>query len=170
MQLTDYIRTIPDFPKQGISYKDITPLLLNPEACEFAVSEFIKGLDNKPVDKVVGIESRGFLFGMLLAKALGVGFIPIRKPKKLPGKTISQSYDLEYGSDTIEIHEDDVQKGDRILLHDDLLATGGTAAAACQLIDKLGGEITQVNFIIELDVLEGRKHLPKDKVNSLLHY
>ncbi|MFD0932533.1 adenine phosphoribosyltransferase [Psychroflexus salinarum] len=170
MQLTDYIRTIKDFPKKGISYKDITPLLLNPEACELVVSEFIKGLEGKPIDKVVGIESRGFLFGMLLAKALNVGFVPIRKPGKLPSQTFSQSYDLEYGSDTIEIHKDDIKKGERIILHDDLLATGGTAAAACQLIEKLGGEIVQVNFLIELDFLEGRKHLPKANVNSLVHY
>ncbi|MBZ9779841.1 adenine phosphoribosyltransferase [Psychroflexus sp. CAK8W] len=170
MQLTDYIRTIEDFPKKGISYKDITPLLMDPKASAFAVSELIKGLEDKTVDKVIGIESRGFLFGMLLAKALGVGFIPIRKPGKLPSVTISQSYDLEYGSDTIEIHEDSIQKGDRILLHDDLLATGGTASAACKLIEKLGGELVHINFVIELDFLEGRKLLPKAKVNSLLHY
>lgn len=170
MQLKDYIRNIEDFPKQGISYKDITPLLMDAKACTFVVSEIIKGLEGEPIHKVVGIESRGFLFGMLIAKALGVGFVPIRKPGKLPAKTISQSYDLEYGSDTIEIHEDAIQKGDRILLHDDLLATGGTAAAACQLIEKLGGEIVQANFIVELDFLEGRKLLPKDKVNSLIHY
>ncbi|NEV94949.1 adenine phosphoribosyltransferase [Psychroflexus sp. YR1-1] len=170
MQLTDYIRTIPDFPKPGISYKDITPLLINHKACEFAVSELVKGLKGQHIDKVVGIESRGFLFGMLLAQTLGIGFVPIRKPKKLPAKTLSQAYDLEYGSDTIEIHKDAIQKGERLLLHDDLLATGGTAAAACQLLEKLGGEIVQVNFIIELDFLEGRKHLPKAKVNSLIHY
>lgn len=170
MQLTDYIRTIEDFPKEGISYKDITPLLMDSKACTFAVSELIKGLDGKPVNKVVGIESRGFLFGMLIAKALGVGFVPIRKPGKLPAKTISQSYDLEYGSDTIEIHEDAIQSGERILIHDDLLATGGTAAAACQLIEKLGGNIIQLNFIIELDFLKGRQLLPNSKVNSLIHY
>lgn len=170
MQLKDYIRNIEDFPKEGISYKDITPLLMDAKACTFAVSELIKGLEGSPIHKVVGIESRGFLFGMLLAKALGVGFVPIRKPGKLPAKTISQSYDLEYGSDTIEIHEDAIQKRDRILLHDDLLATGGTAAAACQLIEKLGGEIVQANFIVELDFLGGRKLLPKDKVKSLIHY
>lgn len=170
MELKDYIRTIQDFPKEGIAYKDITPLLMDPKASTYAVSELIKGLEGKPIHKVVGIESRGFLFGMLLAKALGVGFVPIRKPKKLPAKTISQSYDLEYGRDTIEIHESAIQKGERILIHDDLLATGGTAAAACQLVEKLGGEIVQVNFIIELDFLEGRKRLPKNKVNSLVHY
>jgi adenine phosphoribosyltransferase len=170
MQLSDYIRTIEDFPKKGISYKDITPLLLNPEACKVAVSKLIDGLQGQTIDKVVGIESRGFLFGMLLAKALEVGFIPIRKPGKLPSKTHTESYDLEYGSDRIEIHTDSIQKGERILIHDDLLATGGTAAAACKLINKLGGEIVQVNFIIELDFLEGRKLLPNSKVNSLVHY
>jgi adenine phosphoribosyltransferase len=170
MELKNYIRTIDDFPKEGISYKDITPLLLDSSASSFAVSEIIKGLEGQPIDKVVGIESRGFLLGMLIAKALGVGFVPIRKPGKLPAKTISQSYDLEYGSDTIEIHEDAIQKGEQILLHDDLLATGGTAAAACRLIETLGGEIAQVNFIIELDFLEGRQLLPKDKVKSLIHF
>lgn len=170
MQLTDYIRTIEDFPKKGISYKDITPLLMDTKASAYAVSELVKNLNSQKVDKVVGIESRGFLFGMLLAKELGVGFIPIRKPGKLPSKILSQSYDLEYGSDTIEIHEDAIEPGDRIVIHDDLLATGGTASAACQLIEKLKGEIVQVNFIIELDFLNGRSHLPKDKVNSLIHY
>jgi adenine phosphoribosyltransferase len=170
MELKNYIRTIDDFPKEGISYKDITPLLLDPTASSFAVSEIIKGLEGQPIDKVVGIESRGFLLGMLIAKALDVGFVPIRKPGKLPAKTISQSYDLEYGSDTIEIHEDAIQKGEQILLHDDLLATGGTAAAACRLIETLGGEIAQVNFIIELDFLQGRELLPKGKVKSLIHF
>lgn len=170
MQLTDYIRSIKDFPKEGILYKDITPLLMDSKACSYVVSELIKNLDGKPVDKVVGIESRGFLFGMLLAQALNVGFVPIRKPGKLPAQIISQSYDLEYGSDTIEIHEDAIQKNDRVLIHDDLLATGGTAAAACQLVEKMGGDIVQVNFIIELDILEGRKLLPKDKINALIHY
>ena len=170
MELKNYIRTIDDFPKEGISYKDITPLLLDPTASSFAVSEIIKGLEGQPIDKVLGIESRGFLLGMLIAKALDVGFVPIRKPGKLPAKTISQSYDLEYGSDTIEIHEDAIQKGEQILLHDDLLATGGTAAAACCLIETLGGEIAQVNFIIELDFLQGRELLPKGKVKSLIHF
>jgi len=170
MQLEDYIRTIEDFPKPGISYKDITPLLLDHKASTHAVSKLIDGLDGMTVDKVVGIESRGFMFGMLLAKALGVGFIPIRKPGKLPSETFSQSYDLEYGSDTIEIHKDAIQKGDRILIHDDLLATGGTAAAACQLINRLEGEIVQLNFIIELDFLKGRDLLPKNKVKALIRY
>jgi adenine phosphoribosyltransferase len=170
MELENYIRTIEDFPKEGISYKDITPLLLDPKAISFAVSEIIKGLEGQPIDKVVGIESRGFLLGMLIANALDVGFVPIRKPGKLPAKTISQSYDLEYGSDTIEIHQDAIQKGEQILLHDDLLATGGTAAAACRLIETLGGEIVQINFIIELNFLQGQQSLPKDKVKSLIQF
>jgi adenine phosphoribosyltransferase len=170
MELENYIRTIEDFPKEGISYKDITPLLLDPKAISFAVSEIIKGLEGQPIDKVVGIESRDFLLGMLIANVLDVGFVPIRKPGKLPAKTISQSYDLEYGSDTIEIHQDAIQKGEQILLHDDLLATGGTAAAACRLIETLGGEIVQVNFIIELNFLQGRQSLPKDKVKSLIQF
>ncbi len=170
MQLTDYIRTVEDFPKQGISYKDITPLLLDSKACKHAVSEIIKGLNGERITKVVGIESRGFLFGMLLANALDVGFVPIRKQGKLPAETHSQSYELEYGSDTIEIHKDAIHQGDRILLHDDLLATGGTAAAAYQLIKELKGEIVQVNFIVELDSLNGRRLLPKAKINSLIHY
>jgi adenine phosphoribosyltransferase len=170
MQLSNYIRTIEDFPKPGISYKDITPLLMNHQACNYAVNQLVEGLEGKHVDKVVGIESRGFMFGMLLAKALGVGFIPIRKPGKLPSNTLSQSYDLEYGSDTIEIHRDAIQSGDRIVIHDDLLATGGTASAACKLIEQLEGHLVQLNFIIELDFLNGKDKLPADKVNSLIHY
>jgi adenine phosphoribosyltransferase len=170
MQLTDYIRTIEDFPKKGISYKDLTPLLMNSKACNLAVSKIIEGLEGKPINKVVGIESRGFLFGMLIANALGVSFVPVRKQGKLPSETLSQSYDLEYGSDTVEIHRDAIEKGDRVLIHDDLLATGGTAAAACQLIEALEGEIIQVNFLIELDALNGRQLLPKEKVSSLMHF
>jgi adenine phosphoribosyltransferase len=170
MQLSNYIRSIENFPKSGISYKDITPLLMDHKACTYAVSQLVEGLQGKQIDKVVGIESRGFMFGMLLAKALGVGFIPIRKPGKLPSETLSQSYELEYGSDTIEIHRDAIQMGDRIVIHDDLLATGGTASAACQLVEQLGGELIQLNFIIELDFLKGRDKLPVDKVNSLIHY
>ena len=170
MQLTQYIRSIEDFPQQGVSYKDITPLLMNPDACSFAVSELIKNLGEKTIDKVVGIDSRGFLFGMLLAQRLGVGFVPIRKSGKLPYKTHSQTYALEYGTDTIQIHQDAIQQGDRILIHDDLLATGGTAEAACELVKKMNGDIVEINFLIELDFLEGRKHLPKNKVNALIHY
>jgi adenine phosphoribosyltransferase len=170
MQFKDYIRIIEDFPKQGISYKDITPLLMDPQASALALKELTKSLQNQQIDKLVGIESRGFLFGFLMAQALNIPFIPIRKPGKLPSKTLSQSYDLEYGSDTIEIHHDAIKKGDRVIIHDDLLATGGTASAACQLVNKLGGELVQINFIIELSALNGRQHLPQDKVNSLIQY
>lgn len=170
MQFKDYIRIIEDFPKQGISYKDITPLLMDPQASALALKELTKSLQNQQIDKLVGIESRGFLFGFLMAQALNIPFIPIRKPGKLPSKTLSQSYDLEYGRDTIEIHHDAIKKGDRVIIHDDLLATGGTASAACQLVNKLGGELVQINFIIELSALNGRQHLPQDKVNSLIQY
>lgn len=170
MQFKDYIRIIEDFPKQGISYKDITPLLMDPKASALALKELTKSLQNQHIDKLIGIESRGFLFGFLMAQALNVPFVPIRKPGKLPSKTLSQSYDLEYGSDTIEIHHDAIKKGDRVIIHDDLLATGGTASAACQLVNQLGGELVQINFIIELSFLNGRQQLPQDKVNSLIQY
>jgi adenine phosphoribosyltransferase len=156
MNLKNFIRIIPDFPKKGISYKDITPLLNNPEATEFALKKLVKGLPDN-IDKVAGIESRGFLFGFLLAQYLGVGFVPIRKPGKLPAEKYAESYDLEYGSDTLEMHKDAIKPGERTVLHDDLLATGGTAKAACRLIEKGGGTIEQCNFIIELDQLKDRK-------------
>jgi len=166
--LEQYIRKIPDFPKKGISYKDITPLLQDPEAMRLAVNLFLKELGDRKIDKVVGIESRGFFFATLLAEKLNAGFVPIRKPGKLPYKTLKEVYQLEYGNDVLEIHEDAITKGEQVLIHDDVLATGGTAAAACKLVERLGGKIVQCNFLLELQALRGRDKLQVFEVVSLL--
>lgn len=168
--LSEYIREVPDFPKEGIRFKDITPLLQSPEAIRESVSQFLALLEGQKIDKVVAIESRGFLFGMLLAEKLNAGFVPIRKPGKLPSETYSEVYELEYGKDTLEIHCDAIKKGDRILIHDDVLATGGTAKTACNLVKRMGGEIVQCNFLIELEFLNGRNKLNSYPVESLLKY
>lgn len=170
MDLNDFIRDIPDFPKQGVGFKDITPLLLNPEAVQEAVKQFIDRLDGHRIDKVVGIESRGFFFSTLLADACDAGFVPIRKPGKLPYHTFRENYDLEYGTDTLEIHVDAIEKGDKVLIHDDVLATGGTAAAAIRLIEKMGGEIVQLSFLMELSFLNGKDKLNPYEVVALLKY
>ncbi|TBW26534.1 adenine phosphoribosyltransferase [Gramella sp. KN1008] len=170
MDLRSYVREVQDFPKQGIGYKDITPLLLSPEAMKQAVQFFLNQLPHQNIDKVVGIESRGFFFATLLAEKLNAGFIPVRKPGKLPHRTHREDYELEYGTDTLEIHEDAIQKGEKVLLHDDVLATGGTAAATCRLIEKCGGEIVQCNFLVELAGLNGKDKLRGYAVNSLITY
>lgn len=170
LDLSKFIREIDDFPKEGIQFKDITPLLQDPEAIREAVAQFIDLIGNEKIDKVVAIESRGFLFGMLLAEKLNAGFVPIRKPGKLPAETFSEIYELEYGKDTLEIHCDAIKKGERIILHDDVLATGGTARTACNLVRKMGGEIVQCNFLIELVFLNGRNKLNSYPVESLLKY
>ena len=170
MDLKSYIRNVPDFPKKGISYKDITPLLLDPEAMHTTVNLLIEALPHKYIDKVVGIESRGFFFATLLAEKLNAGFVPVRKPGKLPYKTHVENYELEYGTDSLEIHEDAIMKGERVLLHDDVLATGGTAAATCKLIEKCGGEIVQCNFLVELKFLNGMDKLKKYDSASLIKY
>jgi len=168
--LENHIRSIPDFPKKGIAFKDITPLLSNPVAVNQCLDELVTLVENQKIDKVVGIESRGFFFATLLAQKLNAGFIPIRKKGKLPYKTHQASYSLEYGEDVIEIHQDAISKGERILLHDDVLATGGTAKAATELITKLGGELVQCNFLIELSFLKGRQLLHQYPVASILTY
>ncbi|WP_299429848.1 adenine phosphoribosyltransferase [uncultured Maribacter sp.] len=170
MNLYKFIKDIPDFPKKGIVFKDITPLLSSVEALKFATSGLLKIVENKRIDKVIGVESRGFFFATLLARELNAGFVPVRKPGKLPSKVVQESYDLEYGTDTLEIHEDAISKGDKVLVHDDVLATGGTAEAVCKLVEKLGGEVVQCNFLLELDFLQGNKKLSKYEVASLLHY
>lgn len=170
MNLKSYIRDIPDFPSKGVVYKDITPLLKDASAKKQATEALLQLLGNQEVDKVVGMESRGFLFGTLLAARLHAGFVPVRKPGKLPAEKISLSYDLEYGEDTLEIHNDAIQKGDRVLIHDDVLATGGTAKATCALVESLGGEIIQCNFLIELGFLKGKEKLNGFDVKSLLVY
>lgn len=170
MSIENYIRDIQDFPKPGIGFKDITPLLADPKATEEWLELLLKGVNGKKIDKVVGVESRGFFFGTLLAQKLNAGFVPVRKPKKLPFTTLSATYDLEYGTDTLEIHTDAIQKGDKVLIHDDVLATGGTAKAVCELVEKLGGEIVQCNFIMELTFLHGKEKIGEYQVYSPLKY
>ncbi len=170
LNLTDYIRTIKDFPKEGIQFKDITPLLLNPDATKACLNQLVSALNDQKIDKVIGVESRGFFFGTLLAHKLQAGFVPVRKPKKLPFDTLSASYELEYGFDTLEIHTDAIQKGDKVLIHDDVLATGGTAKAVCELVEKLGGEIVQCSFVMELDFLNGRTKIENYSIFSAIHY
>lgn len=170
MDLAQYIRSVPDFPKKGIVFRDITTLLQDKDALRLALDELCSLTSGIKIDKVVGIESRGFIFGGMLAEKLGCGFVPVRKPGKLPFEKISQSYALEYGTDLIEIHKDAIKPGDRVLLHDDLLATGGTMEAACKLIELLGGEIVQISFLIELSFLQGRRVLDKYDVRSLISY
>lgn len=170
MNIENFIRTIDNFPKSGIKFKDITPLLNNHEAMNHCLELLISDLENKKIDKVIGVESRGFFFGTLIAQKLNAGFVPVRKPNKLPFETISASYELEYGSDTLEIHVDAIQKGNKVLIHDDVLATGGTAKAVCELVEKLGGEIVQCNFLMELGFLKGRNNLPNKDVFAVLKY
>jgi len=168
-EIKSLIRTIPDFPKKGILFRDITPVLKDPKAFKKVIDAFQR---NTPVDidKVVAIESRGFIFGAALAVNLGVGFVPIRKSGKLPGKTIKAKYDLEYGTDTLEIHEDAIEKGDKVVLIDDLLATGGTALASCHLIEKSGGIVKKILFLVELDDLKGCEKLKGYDLFSLIHF
>lgn len=168
--LSKLIRDVKNFPKEGIIFKDITTLLKNPDALPAVLDKLYDFAKKLKVDKVAGIESRGFIFGLALATKLNVGFIPIRKPKKLPAETISQSYELEYGTDTIEIHKDAIEKGERVLIHDDLLATGGTAEAAVKLVEKAGGEVVQVSFLIELLFLNGREKLRDTEIASIIQY
>ncbi|MEH6620644.1 adenine phosphoribosyltransferase [Maribacter arcticus] len=170
MDLRSLIRDVPDFPKEGVIFKDITLLLQNPDALKETTNELFKLLNGQKIDKVVGMESRGFIFGPMLASKLNAGFVPIRKPGKLPSTTLSETYDLEYGTDTLEIHIDAIEKGDKVLIHDDVLATGGTANAACKLIERLGGEIVQCNFLIELTFLNGSSKMNDYSVQSLLKY
>jgi adenine phosphoribosyltransferase len=170
MDLKGLIRTVPDFPKQGIMFKDITTLLKDQNGLSAALEELYNLAKNKKITKVVGIESRGFILGGALAVKLGAGFVPIRKPGKLPAETISEAYVLEYGTDKIEIHKDAIQPGDLVLLHDDLLATGGTMEAACKLIEKLGATVVQVSFLIELSFLNGREKLKGYDVHALVDY
>lgn len=164
------IRDVPDFPKKGIMFRDITTAVKDAQTMHKIVDLMAKGYENEKIDYVAGIESRGFIFGMPIAYKLGCGFIPIRKPGKLPAQTISQEYTLEYGTDKIEMHKDALKKGDRVLIVDDLLATGGTAAAAVKLVQSVA-DVVGVAFVIELEDLEGRKKLPENiKVSSLVKY
>jgi len=170
LDLKKTIRSISDFPKPGIVFRDITTLLQDPAALKEAVDRIAERFEGEKVDVVVGAEARGFIFGPAVAYKLGVGFIPIRKPGKLPYETISATYELEYGADIVEIHKDAVSPGQRVLMIDDLLATGGTMAASCELVEKLGGLIVACAFVIELSFLKGREKLPDYEVFSLVDY
>lgn len=170
MALEPFIRDIANFPKPGIIFKDITPLLANAAATQECLQLLINSLKDKKIDKVVGVESRGFFFATLLAHHFKAGFVPVRKPKKLPFETLSASYDLEYGTDSLEIHIDAIEKGDKVLIHDDVLATGGTAKAVCDLVEQLGGEIVQVNFLMELSFLNGRDKIKDYDIFAALKY
>lgn len=170
MNFADHIRDIPDFPKPGIIFKDITPLLSHPNALKAAINAMAEAFRDDQIDLVVGMESRGFIFGPPIAMALGCGFAPIRKPKKLPFDTLAESYDLEYGSDTLEIHTDAAKPGQRVLIVDDLIATGGTAEASGKLIEKLGATIAGYAFLIELTFLPGRQRLGNSKIHTLISY
>ena len=166
------IREVPNFPKPGINFKDITTLLLDQELSSEIIDAFIERLEGKKLDAIVGVESRGFLFGFLLANRMGIPFIPIRKVGKLPGKTLKYKYDLEYGSSEVEIHKSDIKKGWNIVVHDDLLATGGTACAAAELIQNLGANVAAFTFVICLDFLSGNDRLEKysKEIISLKRY
>ena len=168
MDLRTTIREIPDFPKKGIIFYDLTTLFKNPAAYQQSMAELVEQYRGVDFNYIVGIEARGFIIGAPLAIALNKGFIPIRKPGKLPAETISASYDLEYGSNSIEIHQDAIKPGDKILLVDDLLATGGTIKAAIDLIEGLGGELVSLGFLLELEFLNGRKDLEEYNIFSLL--
>jgi len=167
--IENYIRDVKDFPKPGIVFKDITPLLADKFALQQTTKALIDLVPNQ-IDKVVGIEARGFFFGTLLAEQLNAGFVPIRKPEKLPYKSYSETYDLEYGTDTLCMHIDAIKPGERVLIHDDVLATGGTAQAVTKLVEKAGGKVVMLNFLIELSFLSGKDKIKDYTVTSLLTY
>jgi len=170
MELSEKIRSIPDFPKQGILFRDITPLLRDASSLRKAIRLLAARYRNKGIDTVVSAEARGFILGGAVACELKAGFVPVRKPGKLPYKVKKVSYELEYGEDTLEIHQDGVKKGDKVLVLDDLLATGGTAGAICDLVEELGGKIVGICFLIELAALKGRERLKAYDVLSLIKY
>lgn len=170
MNLKNYIREIQNYPKEGILFRDITTLLKDKEAFKFAIDEMAKQVIDKNIDLIVGAESRGFLIGSALAYRLNVGFIPVRKKGKLPYKTISEEYALEYGTDTLYMHEDSISKGNNVLIVDDLIATGGTANAMIKMVERLGGNVVGTSFLIELEDLGGRKEIDKYPVYVLIKY
>ncbi len=168
--LKELVRDIPDFPKEGIVFKDITPLFLNPASLKEIIDKISSHYKDEKIDVIVGAEARGFLIGPAIAINLNTGFVPVRKPGKLPYETASKTYQLEYGTDTVEIHKDAIKPNDKVLMVDDLLATGGTMAACCDLVESLKGEIMGCAFIIELSFLNGRKALNNYDVFSLIQY
>ncbi len=168
--LKKLIREVPDFPKPGINFYDITTLLKHPDGLRQTVDALAAEYEGETVDTVIGVEARGFIFAPALAYHLGAGFVPVRKPKKLPSECASISYDLEYGQDTLEIHRDAIGNGHRVIIADDLLATGGTAKAVCDLVEQLGGTVVGLVFVVELEFLPGRKKLEGYDVRSLIKY
>ena len=170
MELKDYIATINDYPQKGIIFRDISPLMADGNAYNYAATEIVQYARDKQIDMVVGPEARGFIIGCPVAFALGVGFAPVRKPGKLPRAVISADYEKEYGTDTLTLHADAIKPGQRVLVVDDLLATGGTMQATVELVEKLGGVVAGLAFIIELDDLKGREKLAKYDIKTLLHY
>ena len=170
MDLKQHIRTVPNFPKPDINFYDITTLLANPSAFQYVIEQLKLAVKDSQIDAIVAIESRGFIFGAALAHTLGKSFVIVRKPGKLPYKKVSEEYNLEYGKDKIEIHKDAIQSGQKVLIIDDVLATGGTALAAVKLVERLGGVVVGLLFLIELDDLKGRTKLSKYDVRSVLNY
>ncbi len=168
--LRKLIREVPDFPKAGINFYDITTLLLDPDGLKQTIDALAEACQGKNIDTVIGVESRGFIFAVPIALKLGAGFIPVRKPKKLPAEKVSVSYDLEYGQDTLEMHKDAVGEGHSVLIVDDLLATGGTARAVVDLVESVGGTVAGLLFVVELDFLNGRSKFNGYDVQSLIHY
>ena len=170
IDLKRYIRDIPDWPKEGILFRDITPLLLNPNAFAAAIDVLCVDFTDAGIEYVAAVEARGFIFGSAVAEKLGAGFVPIRKKGKLPWQTENITYDLEYGTDTLEVHSDAIESGGKVLMVDDLLATGGTMAAACKLIEKIGGTVGGIVFLVELADLQGREKIADYKVVSIITY
>jgi len=170
MDLKKFIRDVPDFPIKGIIFKDITPLLQNAQAFSWAIEQLAAKVQEEKVDQVLAVESRGFIFGAALAYKLQTGFVPLRKPGKLPYKTFSESYQLEYGENTLQIHQDALRPGENVVIVDDLLATGGTVLATTKLVEKMGAKVSAILFLIELDFLKGREKLSPYRLHSLLHY
>ncbi len=168
--LKRFIREVPDFPKPGILFYDITTLLKDPGALRQTVDRFVWLFASLDVDKVVGIDARGFILAPIVAYNLNAGFVPVRKPGKLPAATATEAYDLEYGSDEVEVHDDAIQPGERVLIVDDLLATGGTSAATAQLVEQLGGEVLALGFLCELTFLDGRERLGDRRIEALIRY
>ena len=168
--LKKMIRTVPDFPKPGIQFYDITTLLKEPYGLRTTIDRLTELIDDPNIDTVIGVEARGFIFAPALAYRLGAGFMPVRKPRKLPAETESISYELEYGKDTLEIHKDAIGDGNRVIIADDLLATGGTARAVVDLVERLGGTVAGLAFVVELSFLNGRERFAGHKVSSLLQY
>ena len=167
-RLIDAVRTVHGFPEPGIAFKDITPLLGDPALLKVALDELLGPLLDLDVDKVIGIESRGFILGAMIAERLHAGFVPVRKAGKLPAETISESYSLEYGTDTIEMHADGIEPGDKVLIHDDVIATGGTAAATGRMVSHVGAEVVAYSFLVELEALNGRARIEGWPVHSVL--